>query len=122
MIRNQSPITRKNNPQQKKKIRASLILPLIFILQFYRFVLSPLLHMLASQGMVSACRFSPSCSEYAVESLRRFGLYQGSVLTLKRFLRCRPWSSFGFDPVPEILLSKARPNQCENHNKNNHQI
>jgi putative membrane protein insertion efficiency factor len=47
-----------------------------------------------------ACRFVPSCSEYAVEALDRFGPRQAVPLVLRRLLRCRPRGPFGFDPVP----------------------
>ena len=47
------------------------------------------------------CRFHPTCSEYGYEALGRFGLIQGSWLTLKRIFRCHPWSPGGHDPVPK---------------------
>lgn len=46
------------------------------------------------------CRFEPSCSEYAVEALRRHGAGRGAFLAGKRILRCNPWHPGGFDPVP----------------------
>ncbi|MCJ8500887.1 membrane protein insertion efficiency factor YidD [Desulfatitalea alkaliphila] len=47
-----------------------------------------------------ACRFAPSCSEYALEALSRHGLLKGSGLALRRLLRCHPWGGSGYDPVP----------------------
>jgi len=47
----------------------------------------------------TTCKYHPSCSEYAVQALRRHGLVRGSVLTGWRLLRCNPWSRGGFDPV-----------------------
>jgi len=47
------------------------------------------------------CRYSPSCSEYAIISLKRFGLLKGCILSTKRLFRCAPWGGFGYDPVPE---------------------
>jgi putative membrane protein insertion efficiency factor len=58
----------------------------------YRWFVSPLLPM--------ACRFHPSCSEYAEEALRRHGPWQGSWLSARRVCRCGPWHPGGFDPVP----------------------
>ena len=48
----------------------------------------------------SRCRFYPSCSDYSIEALRTNGLLVGTVQTVWRLLRCAPWSSGGFDPVP----------------------
>jgi putative membrane protein insertion efficiency factor len=47
-----------------------------------------------------SCRFEPSCSHYAMEALRQHGAMQGSVLTVRRVLRCNPWGGMGYDPVP----------------------
>ncbi|MBR4693326.1 MAG: membrane protein insertion efficiency factor YidD [Bacilli bacterium] len=48
----------------------------------------------------SLCRFTPTCSEYAVEAIERFGAIKGSILAIKRIGRCRPLGGSGFDPVP----------------------
>ena len=58
----------------------------------YRLVLRPLLP--------ASCRYTPSCSEYALESLARHGALRGARLTIARVLRCQPWGGFGYDPVP----------------------
>lgn len=47
------------------------------------------------------CRFSPTCSEYALEAIRRHGIITGSVLGIKRILKCYPWNKGGLDSVPE---------------------
>lgn len=62
------------------------------LIRAYQRTLSPLLG--------SACRYHPSCSEYAAEALRQHGLWAGSWLALRRILRCHPWHDGGFDPVP----------------------
>ncbi len=63
-------------------------------LRFYKAYLSML--------FAGQCRFVPSCSQYSYEAVERFGLARGSWLTLKRLLRCHPFSGkFGFDPVPD---------------------
>jgi uncharacterized protein len=61
-------------------------------LRGYQWVLRPLLP--------PACRFHPSCSEYAVEALGRYGAWQGSWLAARRVCRCGPWNAGGHDPVP----------------------
>jgi hypothetical protein len=58
----------------------------------YRWVLSPLLP--------QACRFHPSCSEYAEQALARHGAWRGGWLTVRRLCRCGPWHAGGYDPVP----------------------
>ncbi len=47
-----------------------------------------------------ACRFHPSCSEYAREAIERHGVLRGASLAVRRVLRCHPWGRHGFDPVP----------------------
>lgn len=55
---------------------------------------------LVSPLLPSACRFQPSCSQYAVEALERFGLMRGGGMALARIARCHPFHRDGFDPVP----------------------
>ena len=57
-------------------------------------------YQLARVGRVSPCRFTPTCSEYALESLRCHGAWRGLGLSLRRLGRCRPGGPCGFDPVP----------------------
>ena len=58
----------------------------------YRYLLSP--------WWGRQCRFTPTCSQYAIDALERHGAARGSWLALKRVLRCHPWGGGGFDPVP----------------------
>jgi putative membrane protein insertion efficiency factor len=55
----------------------------------------------AAGGRPSPCRYSPSCSQYAVEALEAHGAARGSWLALRRVTRCHPWGGHGWDPVPE---------------------
>ncbi len=65
---------------------------LLAIIHVYRYAISPFLG--------QRCRFHPSCSAYAAESLTRYGLLKGLWLTTKRILRCHPFHPGGHDPVP----------------------
>lgn len=69
------------------------------MVKVYRFGIAPLLGM--------NCRHLPSCSEYADEALARYGLWAGGWMTLSRLLRCHPWGTSGFDPVPPALPPRA---------------
>jgi uncharacterized protein len=64
----------------------------LWLLRAYRYAISPLLG--------PACRFYPSCSEYAQEAIGRYGVLRGSWLAIRRLLRCHPWHCGGHDPVP----------------------
>ncbi len=65
---------------------------LIGLVRLYQYMLSPF--------MTSSCRFQPTCSHYGIEALRKYGALKGLWLTIKRILRCHPWSEGGYDPVP----------------------
>lgn len=65
----------------------------------YRWIVSPILHTLAGPGM--GCRFQPTCSEYALTAIQRFGAWRGSLLAIRRISRCHPWGGSGWDPVPD---------------------
>ena len=69
--------------------------------RLYRRVVSPLLG--------PRCRYYPSCSEYAVDAVREYGVIRGSVLAVWRVLRCNPLSDGGLDPVAEQRLFRPRP-------------
>nr|WP_041704864.1 membrane protein insertion efficiency factor YidD [Lachnoclostridium phytofermentans] len=66
---------------------------LIAIVKLYRKYISPM-------KRVPTCRFTPTCSEYALEALQRYGAIRGSYLAVRRILKCHPFHKGGFDPVP----------------------
>lgn len=72
-----------------KKLAA---LPLLGVVRFYQYCISPF--------TPPACRYTPTCSQYAVEALRKHGPLKGSWLTIRRLARCHPWGGSGYDPVP----------------------
>jgi len=74
---------------------------LIALVRGYQWLVPPALRFMT--GSVVACRFEPSCSQYAVEALRRHGSVAGTRLSVLRLCRCHPWGGAGLDPVPECL-------------------
>lgn len=72
---------------------------LILAVRAYRSTLSPAQAVLFGQTL--GCRFTPTCSQYAIEAIDRHGAVNGSLLTAKRLCRCHPWGGCGHDPVPE---------------------
>ena len=62
------------------------------LIAFYKNAISPLL--------MPACRYYPTCSEYGIEAIKKYGPFKGGWLTLKRILSCNPWGGHGHDPVP----------------------
>lgn len=64
----------------------------LMLIKIYQLFISPLLG--------SNCRFTPTCSQYGVEAIKKYGPFKGGWLTLKRIGRCNPWGSHGHDPVP----------------------
>lgn len=56
--------------------------------------------MCISPMLPPACRYTPTCSQYAIEALRKYGPLKGSWLAIKRICRCHPWGGSGYDPVP----------------------
>ena len=74
---------------------------LIALIRFYQRAISP--------HAPGKCRFLPTCSEYAVVAIERFGALRGGLMALWRILRCNPWGGSGYDPVPE-KIEKTRRN------------
>lgn len=65
---------------------------LLFLVRTYQLAISPLLP--------PSCRYTPSCSEYSVQALHKYGACKGSWLSAKRVCRCHPWHPGGYDPLP----------------------
>ena len=73
-------------------------LPLIGLVKFYQLCISPF--------TPPSCRFTPTCSQYALEALRKYGPLKGLWLALRRLSKCHPWGGSGYDPVP---VAQKRP-------------
>ena len=85
-----------NRTAPMSALRSLAILPI----RVYQRLLSPLVG--------ARCKYYPSCSEYAAQAIRRFGILRGLTLAGWRLLRCNPWSHGGFDPVEDQRLFKPR--------------
>ena len=73
-------------------LKKIVITPFIILIRMYQYLISPLLP--------ATCRYTPTCSHYALEALKKHGLFRGGVLALKRIFSCHPWGGSGYDPVP----------------------
>lgn len=74
------------------------ILPFILIIKSYKWFISPILK--------TNCRYLPTCSEYAILSLKEHGIIKGLYLAFKRIFSCHPYGSEGYDPVPKKIRKK----------------
>jgi len=75
-----------------KSVKQILSLPFIGLIKVYQLIISP--------WMGPSCRYTPTCSQYGIEALKKYGPIKGIWLTLKRVARCNPWGGHGHDPVP----------------------
>lgn len=66
--------------------------PFILLIKFYQYVISP--------ALGPKCRYTPTCSQYSIEALKKYGLFKGGWLAIKRIASCHPWGGHGHDPVP----------------------
>ena len=73
-------------------LKAAIVSILILPIKFYQYALSPMLG--------SSCRYTPTCSTYSIQALKKHGPLKGSYLAIKRILSCNPWGGHGHDPVP----------------------
>ena len=74
-------------------VKYIILTPLLVTIRFYQYMISPMFG--------AACRFHPSCSEYAYQALARHGIIKGTRLALGRILKCHPFHPGGVDPVPK---------------------
>ncbi len=66
--------------------------PFILLIKFYQWVISPIIG--------PKCRFTPTCSQYGIDAIKKYGPFKGVWLTMKRVSKCHPWGGHGHDPVP----------------------
>ncbi len=72
--------------------KSLLVKFLVLLIRFYQYGISPY--------TPASCRYSPTCSCYGVEAVKKHGPFKGAWLSFKRFLSCNPWGGSGYDPVP----------------------
>jgi hypothetical protein len=71
---------------------------IILVIRGYQYLISPY--------MAPSCRYTPTCSNYAIEAFQRFGFLRGLVLSVRRIFSCHPWHHGGYDPVPTSFTLK----------------
>ncbi|MGB7785512.1 MAG: membrane protein insertion efficiency factor YidD [Salinimicrobium sp.] len=74
--------------------------PLIGLVKFYQRAISPF--------TPATCRYSPTCSQYTIEALKKHGAFYGSWLSIKRIASCNPWGGSGYDPVPDKVQEEKQ--------------
>ena len=75
-----------------KTLQLIISFPFILLIKFYQYVISP--------AIGPKCRYTPTCSQYALEAIKKYGLFKGGWMALKRISSCHPWGGHGHDPVP----------------------
>jgi uncharacterized protein len=73
-------------------IQRALIAPLVGLVRVYQLIISP--------HLPRSCRYTPTCSHYAIQALTKYGIFYGTWLAIKRVLSCHPWGGSGYDPLP----------------------
>lgn len=76
----------------KENLKKTLNFIVLLPVYFYRYCISPL--------TPASCRFTPTCSQYTIEAVKKHGPFKGGWLAIKRITRCHPWGGSGYDPVP----------------------
>lgn len=93
-------------------MRKLLTYPMIWLIRFYQIALSPVFG--------QHCRYTPTCSTYAIEAIEKYGAFKGAWLAAKRLVSCNPWHEGGYDPVPgtdsEQAKSSENTKECQKHN------
>ncbi|MDP4278155.1 MAG: membrane protein insertion efficiency factor YidD [Bacteroidota bacterium] len=82
----------KSNFRPDRLLKKAVELVFVGLIRFYQLAISPMTH--------ASCRYTPTCSQYAVEAIRKYGPVKGGWLAIKRIARCQPWGGHGYDPVP----------------------
>jgi len=86
-------------------IKKILTYPFLLLIRFYQTAISPY--------TPAACRYTPTCSHYAAEALKKHGLFRGGWLAIKRISSCHPFGGSGYDPVPDEFPKKKQKCCCD---------
>jgi putative membrane protein insertion efficiency factor len=81
--------------------RGAVVRGVVFVVQLYRNMISPM--------RPASCRFTPTCSQYAVDALQEYGLFRGTWLAAVRLAKCGPWHRGGWDPIPDPTSDSQAP-------------
>src|SRR5690554_1483117 len=92
------------------KIKQALQAVFVGFIRLYQLLISPILG--------PRCRFVPTCSEYAIQAIKRFGVVKGSWLAIRRIIKCHPGNPGGFDPIPGDELQSDSTHESSEHSLN----
>ena len=93
-----------------KIVKIIISSPLVLLIGIYKYIISPF--------TPASCRHYPTCSTYASEAIKRHGIYDGSLMSVKRIGKCNPWGTQGYDPVPMFkfkIYAKAKTEKFNLH-------
>lgn len=77
-----------------------LSFPLLVLIGIYKYVISPF--------TPASCRHQPTCSAYSQQAIKRYGMVEGSFLSIKRIGKCHPWGTYGYDPLPQYRFKRYK--------------
>ena len=82
-------------------------LPFLFLIGIYKYIISPF--------TPASCRHYPTCSSYSQEAIQKHGVFNGSIMSVKRIGKCHPWGTQGYDPVPQFQFKKYKTSFKKEH-------
>ena len=83
-----------------KIFKTILSFPLLILIAIYKYLISPF--------TPASCRHQPSCSTYSQQAIKKYGIVEGSFLSIKRIAKCHPWGTYGYDPLPQYRFKQYK--------------
>jgi putative membrane protein insertion efficiency factor len=83
-----------------KILKTILSFPLLVLIAIYKYLISPF--------TPASCRHQPTCSTYSQQAIKKYGIVEGSFLSIKRIGKCHPWGTYGYDPLPQYRFKRYK--------------